>query len=268
MGEKGGDMNNIISNFSQILQHAQEDKVPLGFNRAILREYLQSMVISTIFATPESQKLSFVGGTSLRLLRSIDRFSEDLDFDNLGLLPDQFKVILDLVLARFDRENIVVSLKSVQKGEKQYYELRFPELLYDLKISTNDKEKLMIKIDQSSTWQGQKPEVILFSKYGFLEQVKTNSLGQLLVQKMRAYVSRLQTQPRDLYDIVWLYAHGARFDQEFAQDNHLDDLREQAIQKYESESVTKKMISRLQPFLFNQNSINSLQHLHVVLKNI
>ena len=36
----------------------------------------------------------FVGGTSLRLLRNLNRFSEDLDFDNWGLSNKQ---ITDLV---------------------------------------------------------------------------------------------------------------------------------------------------------------------------
>jgi hypothetical protein len=60
-------MNNIISNFPQILTYAKQLKAPLNSQRAIVREYLQSMAVSTIFALPESKKLSFVGGTSLRL---------------------------------------------------------------------------------------------------------------------------------------------------------------------------------------------------------
>jgi predicted nucleotidyltransferase component of viral defense system len=261
-------MNNIISNFSQILNFAKQADVPVHFQRAILREYLQSMAIARIFAMKESQKLIFVGGTSLRLLRNIDRFSEDLDFDNLGLSDNQFGEVVSALQRSFMRENITVELKKSIKEHKQYYELKFPNLLFDLNISSNDKEKIMIKIDQSNFWQGQTPEVMLFAKYGFIEQINTNSLNQLLVQKLAAYISRKQTQPRDIYDIVWLFSAGARIDEVFCSVNHLHNLAKQAQQKYQSEGITKVMQNRLQPFLFTKESVQKLSLFAAVLDSL
>ncbi len=60
--------------------------------------------------------------------------------------------------------------------------------------------------------------------------MNTNPLDQLLVQKLTAYVQRDLTQPRDLYDVVWLFAQGAKLDREFMQVNKLDDILEQARQ--------------------------------------
>jgi predicted nucleotidyltransferase component of viral defense system len=251
-------MNNLISNFPQILSFAQQLNVPLNSQRAIVREYLQAMVISTVFAMPESKQLIFVGGTSLRLLRDIDRFSEDLDFDNQGLSAWEFNKMMVKLKTRFERENIKVELKESVKDFKQYYELRFPNLLFDLHITTNDKEKLMIKIDHSDTWKGQTPEVLLFSKYGFIEHVNTNSVDELLVQKLTAYISRKQTQPRDIYDIVWLFSKGARIDHDFCEINKIDQLPEKALHKYQSERITKVMESRLEPFLFTPDSVQKL----------
>jgi predicted nucleotidyltransferase component of viral defense system len=261
-------MNNLISNFPQIISYAKQLSVPLNSQRAIVREYLQSMAISTIYAMPESKKLAFVGGTALRLLRDIDRFSEDLDFDNLGLSSIEFSTIMTNLKNRFVRENIKVELKETNKGSKQYYELRFPNLLFDLKITTNDKEKLMIKIDQSTSWKGQVPEVVLFSKYGFLEHVTSNPLNQLMVQKLNAYVERKQTQPRDMYDVVWLYSKGARIDRKFAKSNNLGRISQKAIEKFQTEGITSLMERRLQPFLFETNLNRKLSLFESVLQEL
>ena len=258
-------MNNLITNYDQIVSFAKEIKVPLHRPRAIIREYLQSFTISMLYAQPQADKLIFVGGTSLRLLRDIDRFSEDLDFDNLGLTVSQVDSLITTVTDRFLKENIAVELVTTHREEKNYYELRFPNLLHDLKLSTNPREKLMIKVDYTSLWKGNKPEIILFSKYGFLERIKTNPLNHLLIQKLCAYVTRKQTQPRDMYDIVWLYAQGGRFDPVFAKENNAADILVKAQEKYQKEGITPTLQSRLQPFLFQENNITKLELLPDVL---
>ena len=52
-----------------------------GFDKYILKEYLQLMILDYISSSPYIQKIAFIGGTNLRLAKRLDRFSEDLDFD-------------------------------------------------------------------------------------------------------------------------------------------------------------------------------------------
>ncbi|MDZ7586936.1 MAG: nucleotidyl transferase AbiEii/AbiGii toxin family protein, partial [Patescibacteria group bacterium] len=82
-------MNNLTANFNQVLEFAREYGLPLGKKRGILREYLQALFLSKLYKNHLAAKLVFVGGTSLRLLRNLPRFSSDLDFDNLGLSNKQ-----------------------------------------------------------------------------------------------------------------------------------------------------------------------------------
>jgi predicted nucleotidyltransferase component of viral defense system len=65
--------------------------IPADKKRALIREYLQSKILYCLYEQKEANRLSFIGGTSLRILRGLDRFSEDLDFDNLGLSFRQTK---------------------------------------------------------------------------------------------------------------------------------------------------------------------------------
>ena len=51
-----------------------------AFAKHIVKEYIQLMVLDYLSSTPYIRKLSFIGGTNLRLVKGIDRFSEDLDW--------------------------------------------------------------------------------------------------------------------------------------------------------------------------------------------
>ena len=256
-------MQALITQFDQIVSFATQMGMPSHKKRGIIREYLQTKFIHDLYAHREADQLVFVGGTSLRLLRNIPRFSEDLDFDNLGLRPEQIHILLEGITARWNRENLAVELVTNRQKAAWYAELRFPHLLSELKISTNPKEKLRIKVDYGNWWRGQQPEQVLCNRFGLIQQVVTNPLNQILVQKLTAYVRRPQTQARDVYDVVWLFAQGARLDQDFMQVNRLKgigggvevDLLTAARTKLASEGVTDVFRRRLQPFLFDEAEV-------------
>ena len=261
-------MNNLITNFEQILTFAQDTGVPLTKKRGIIREYLQTKLIDLIYTQVLSKKMSFVGGTALRLLRGIDRFSEDLDFDNLGLSERQIAGLVMEAVEKFKRENIEVELTRQEKETRTCFQLKFPRLLFDLKVSSNEREKLMIKIDYSTLWKEQQPETIFLHQYGMVQSVVTNPINQLLVQKLAAYALRKTTQPRDAYDVVWLYAQGARLDRTFMAKNKLEDLVTRAGEKLKRESISSNFRQRLKPFLFSEDSCSKLNLLADVLESL
>lgn len=61
-----------------------------GFDRFIIREYLQYKILNIIFETPYESKLALLGGTCLRIVYNNSRFSGNLDFDNFNLSMDDF----------------------------------------------------------------------------------------------------------------------------------------------------------------------------------
>lgn len=46
----------------------------------LLREYLQTLVLRSFHECEAFRSLAFIGGTALRFLHGLPRFSEDLDF--------------------------------------------------------------------------------------------------------------------------------------------------------------------------------------------
>ncbi|MBU1104712.1 nucleotidyl transferase AbiEii/AbiGii toxin family protein [Patescibacteria group bacterium] len=261
-------MNNIISNWENIQKSAVLQGLPADKKRGLIREYLQSKFIYEFYGLKEAQKLSFIGGTALRLLRNIPRFSEDLDFDNLDISEKKIGDLVSEVCVVFRKENIECEL-AVKKNEgKFYFEIKFPNLLEPLKISSNLKEKLMIKIDYSRSWKNQSLETQPLLRFGYAREVLTNSLDNLTVQKLSAYVFRKETQPRDIYDIVWLYATGARFDHKFAKDNDMKDLLKLATEKYKNEGIKNTFSQKLAPFLINPKETSLLSTFGDVLKRL
>lgn len=270
MGTKNKNINNIVANFSQILEFAKGYGLLIAKKRAVLREYLQMKLIDLIYQEKISTRIFFIGGTALRLLHGLDRFSEDLDFDTDKISDRQILDLMEGLSKRLQKEQIAVSLYKNTTPKRSYFELRFTDLLFQLNLSKSKQEKLVIKFDFESFWQGQNRKVTLLKKYGFIINIVSIPLDQILVQKLHAYINRRQTMPRDLYDIVWLWGQEAKADLSFIKKNKLPkELVTKAIEKWKKE---KKILStakrKLRPFLINEQNVNRLEMFESVLEKI
>lgn len=252
-------MTNLLANWQQILDFARQYGLPPEKKRAIVREYLQTKIISQIYSEKLSNKLFFVGGTALRLLFGLDRFSEDLDFDSEGVSAAQLKGLLDQVAKQLKRENYSLDLYHNPTKDKDFFEFRFNEVLLESGASLEKAEKLAIKFDFESGWKGQKREIVFVNRFGFLANVLTKSLDQFVVEKLAAYLGRESTQARDLYDLVWLAAQSAKADGEFAKKNGLvlGELVSGAREKFAKEK-TSQLKQSLRPFLLNESSVSKI----------
>jgi len=194
-------VNNIISNFDKILEFAQNQGVPPEKKRGILREYLQSKFLSLLYGLMGSNKLSFVGGTALRLLRNANRFSEDLDFDTKEV--DHFDKLLTNVIKDMESKGFVTEFRFVYKNVYHCY-IKFPELLYDLGLSRHKGEKLLVKVDVSET-DNFTANNFLLNNYGVFRNISVTAPEIILSQKLLTFIERNRTKGRDLYDIIWLW---------------------------------------------------------------
>lgn len=76
------------------------------FQKYMLKEYIQLMILDFLSTSPYIQKVVFIGGTNLRLVKGIDRFSEDLDFDSKNFSQDDFTKMTDDILAFLRRSGL------------------------------------------------------------------------------------------------------------------------------------------------------------------
>lgn len=262
-------MNNILANFDQILEFAASYGLPASKKRAIVREFLQVKILDLIYREKLGLNLIFVGGTSLRLTRNLDRFSEDLDFDLQDVNLKDLDRLMKNVFKSLKNENIDLDFYNNKTAKRIYYEFRFRNLLAGLEIGTDPGEKLMIKFDFENFWKGHAKEVMLLNRYGYLVNVITIPLGQHLIQKLAAYTRRGQTLARDIYDIVWLISQNTKPDWEFAKKNGITQaIVDQAIEKFTTESPKlTNFKNRLRPFLIDEKHALKLDFVLSLLQN-
>ncbi len=176
----------------------QEEKANLA------REFFQLLALKIIYDNGYFKNLAFVGGTALRILYKIRRFSEDLDFSLVEpkkYSPEDLAGILERNLAQY---GFRVELGTKKTKTVHNFELRFRELLYGLGLSPLKSQKLMIKLDiDTNPPQGHKLELSLVNEMSFLFSVTHFDLASLYATKLHACFYRTYTKGRDIYDLIW-----------------------------------------------------------------
>lgn len=193
------------SQFLSITQEAYRSGIPRGHERAILREYLQCEILALLFEHPDSKNLAFIGGTSLRLLFDLDRFSEDLDFDCFFAGKKQSSVPTAYLVAALQRRGYDVTFREKKSEEERGGTFVFQKLLHLYGLSGHTDETLKIKIDYTHQ-QTRATEVQLLNRFGFAEQIATLPLSVLCARKAHALMHRKRLQARDLYDLAWFFS--------------------------------------------------------------
>ena len=174
------------------------------FDRYMLKEYLQLVILDHLAATPYVTKLSFIGGTNLRLTQGIDRFSEDLDFDCKDLSAEEFVVMTDSVVQYLRQNNIVVETRDKENPKLTAFRrnLYFPELLFNLGLTGHKEERLLLKIEAQDQGVAYQPMVAHINRMGFFFGIQVPPLDVLCAMKFAAILAR--AKGRDFYDAIFL----------------------------------------------------------------
>ena len=168
-----------------------------------LREYLQALVLRSFHEGEAFRSLAFIGGTALRFLHGLPRYSEDLDFSMVsaeGYAGRDWmaKVKRDLTLAGFDTEVTWNDRKTVHTGW-----VRIAGLLRDAGLSAFPSQKLAVKleIDVRPPAGGHCERRLVTRHVTFFLQ--HYDLPSLLAGKLHAAITRKYAKGRDWYDLMW-----------------------------------------------------------------
>jgi len=175
-----------------------------AFKKNLLREYLQYKILEIIFDSEFSDRLYFMGGTAIRIIHSNNRFSEDLDFDNLGLDEKEFEQLVKLIQRKLKLEGYSVETKNVFKGAYKCY-IRIPDVLFENGLSGHKEEKLLIQVDAEPQKFDYNPDKVIINKFDVFLQINVVPQNILLSQKIYAIFRRKRTMGRDFYDAVFLF---------------------------------------------------------------
>ncbi|WP_321331644.1 nucleotidyl transferase AbiEii/AbiGii toxin family protein [uncultured Bacteroides sp.] len=174
------------------------------FDKHILKEYLQLMIMDYLSSTPYIQNIIFIGGTNLRLVQGIDRFSEDLDFDCKELSKNEFIEMTNGIIQFLGRSGFRVETRDKDNPKLTAFRrnIYFPELLFDLRLSGHKEERFLIKIESQDQGIEYKSVIADIKGCGFFFPFPVPSNGVLCSMKIAAMLSR--AKGRDFYDLMFL----------------------------------------------------------------
>jgi predicted nucleotidyltransferase component of viral defense system len=174
-----------------------------GFDSNILREYLQYKILDIIFKSEAGNKLSFLGGTAIKICYGSRRFSEDLDFNNFGLSQDEFTGLSDVIKKELQLEGYQVETRNVFKGAFRCY-IKISQLLQDNDLSVAPNEKLLVQVDTAPHSFAYTPDNYLLQKFDVFRNIKLTPADIILSMKVAAIFGRKRMKGRDFYDLVYL----------------------------------------------------------------
>jgi predicted nucleotidyltransferase component of viral defense system len=232
------------------------------FYKYMLKEYIQLMILDHLSATPYIRRITFIGGTSIRLIKGIDRFSEDLDFDCKEFSEDEFMDMTNGILRFLHRSGlrVVAKDKNNEKLEAFRRNIHFPELLFDLGLSGHREERFLIKVESQDQLVNYKPEIVNIKGCGFFFPMPVPPAGVLCAMKVLAMLNR--QKGRDFYDAMFLLSQSMpdfSFMSVRAGIADLESLKHAANDIIESIDMNKK-VRDFEHLLFNKNNSTRILH--------
>jgi len=173
----------------------------------LLREYLQYEILKIIFESKHASAYTFLGGTCLRLAYGTERFSEDLDFDNVGLSAADFEATGRAVQKGLELLGYTTRIKFSHK-DAFHCKVTFPGILYDYGLSGHKEARIFIKLDSEKQDYDYQRELVRIQKFGVDTDIFVTPPDLLTSQKTAAVLGRKRPKGRDFYDLHWLLTQG------------------------------------------------------------
>lgn len=191
-----------------------------------LREILQEMVLLGLYDAGFFKHAAFYGGTALRILHDLPRFSEDLDFSLLKKNPKfDLKPYEEAIISTLKAFGFGVTIEIKEKNKSTIASAFIKGNTIEHLININAPKDITSKIHRDQTVKI-KLEVDTTPPLDFLTEnvirltprpfsINAFTLPSLYAGKMHAILCRSwSTRPkgRDWYDLVWYIANDIKLD--------------------------------------------------------
>ena len=188
---------------AHLIDLAQQRHDPIVRQNAA-REYLQARILTALQRAGAMIPLAFHGGTALRFLYGIPRYSEDLDFTLEQEAPlYNLRQYLRSIKSALQSEGYQVGVKvNDRKGVHSAF-IRFEGLLFELGLSPHRNQIFAIKLEvDSNPPAGAELETTVIRRHATL-QLQHHNPASLLAGKLHAILQRPYTKGRDIFDLFW-----------------------------------------------------------------
>ena len=173
-----------------------------------LKEITQEVALYALYKVGFFEKACFIGGTCLRIVHSLDRFSEDLDFSTKKIDPnfnldDYLKKAMEVMKPygySFNIDEGDLKDKSVQA---RFLKDDSIKKILTFKHRQDERQKIKIKIEVDTH-----PPLGAIDKTEFVDfpddfQIIAYDIPSLMSGKIHALLCRPYVKGRDWYDFTW-----------------------------------------------------------------
>lgn len=254
--------------YEALIEEAKLRGMPPAKMRGILREYLQILILKEIYKIRASRKLLFTGGTFLRLIHNLKRFSEDLDFNTSALGKEEFEGIIAWVSKGLEREGVRNEVKFSHQEKMFIAKLGFPEIekQYGVISKFSRKKGIIIKIEASVRESPFSLETSVISGFGMFFPCVCTFRGILFADKIDAFVKK--RRGRDIYDVMFMLSRKFPVDRKFLsylgiKGDPLEVLKEEAG-KISVEEL-ERQAEILKPFLFDEEEAEMVKRAYEII---
>ncbi len=231
------------------------DKYQTTFDN-VVKEYFQHLFLSGLYREKNSEKLLFKGETALRLVYGSPRFSEDLDFNGVGISVVQIEGIVGSVLAKMEEQGITTSIEESKKTSGGYLAIfRFSGEGYpsgiQMEVSLRDKAQSK----GGSAALVRSDLVPAYTLYQLNEK-------DLVKEKVEACLTR--GKARDFYDLYFILRSRMAFGPVFGKDRTIKARLLNAVskQRLDLKSELKRFLPVSQHMLLKNFSKTILSELN------
>ena len=244
--------------FKAIISRYEEPLLKLNFGR----EYLQELILFLLYKKGFTSNLIFEGGTALRLIFDLRRFSEDLDFSLLN------KIDTKDVKKKLERElslmNYKIEIRLRENKNVVVLNVKFVDLFEILNLSYGKQLSIHIEIDINPPKGGEYQSSLIGKEY--YSRVYHYDLPSLFSKKLHAIFFREYEKGRDYYDLLWYLKRGIKPNTELLYNATLQTnpkkvgiLKKIGWKKFLKEKINNLNFNKIQkdvkPFIENSNEI-------------
>lgn len=198
----------------QIRQIVQANPDYAAVTPVIEKEILHHDIMDVLIKQGVMQRLTFIGGTSLRMCYNSSRLSEDLDFNGgHDFKPSEFEGLESEIQTYIQNKYETEVWVSKPSGEQQGYTVSWKiSIVKEASRPDLPRQKMHIDVCAIPSFDIEKRPLlnhydIVVPTEGIL--VPVQSLQETLADKLIALAYRARRiKPRDIWDIVWIKQRG------------------------------------------------------------
>lgn len=257
--------------YDALIEQAKLRGLPPTKQRGILREYLQILVLKELYKDNRGKLFYFTGGTYLRLIQNLKRFSEDLDFNAKGLEEARFEEITDNIKIELGKLGIKCEVAFEHWNSLFVAKLIFPKIEkhYNVISKYTKKQGIVIKLEVNRIKWKIKVETEVISGFGEMFPCLCTDRSSLFADKIDALTKK--RRGRHLYDIVFMLSNRFSIDRKLLKRFGIEkdplDVILNRVRTF-SKNDLRKQAEVLRPFLFDESEANLVANARTIIPKL